>query len=35
MTSKQARGVPAEVGRSFGPGRLDEPAMRWHSGMRW
>jgi hypothetical protein len=25
MTSKQARGVPAEVGRSFGPGRLDEP----------
>src|SRR5712671_7418726 len=24
MTSKQARGVPAEVGRSFGPGRLDE-----------
>src|SRR5712671_5527125 len=22
MTSKQARGVPAEVGRSFGPGRL-------------
>src|SRR5712671_7551595 len=26
MTSKQARGVPAEVGRSFGPGRLDELA---------
>jgi hypothetical protein len=44
MTSEQGVGIPAQVGRAFGPGRLDElvdvaqeraPAMRWHSGMRW